>query len=405
MKRRQFLQTAALFSSGTLIPIGVNGWAWRGNAQIPKRQRTIVIFLRGAIDGLNVVVPYQEPEYYESRPNIALSQPQEKGGVLDLDGFFGLHPTLVDLLPLWKNKSLAFIHACGLPSQGRSHFDAQYYMETGTPGLKNTPDGWMNRLFATLPQDKPTQAISLGNDIPQILEGKMAVANVARGNNAKANLPIDISSVNTAFDRLYNGKDALSLAYQEGDKARQLILKDLQADMDASSQNAPSTTTFIQDARTLAKLMVGDSKTQLAFIDLGGWDTHISQNNILPKNLESLGQGLATLVKELGSLYGDTTIIVMSEFGRTVKENGNRGTDHGHGNVMWVLGGNVRGGQVYGKWPGLEEAELYQGRDLAITTDFRDAIASILKPQFGLSNAQLQQIFPNYKFTSLLNII
>jgi uncharacterized protein (DUF1501 family) len=175
--------------------------------------------------------------------------------------------------------------------------------------------------------------------------------------------------------------------------------------MDASSQNAPSTTTFIQDARTLAKLMVGDSKTQLAFIDLGGWDTHISQNNILPKNLESLGQGLATLVKELGSLYGDTTIIVMSEFGRTVKENGNRGTDHGHGNVMWVLGGNVRGGQVYGKWPGLEEAELYQGRDLAITTDFRDAIASILKPQFGLSNAQLQQIFPNYKFTSLLNII
>lgn len=399
MNRRKFLQYASLLTAAGLTPIGLQGWAARGMASTNTNKRLIVIFLRGGIDGLNVVVPYQDPDYYEARPRIAIPQPKEKGGVLDLDGRFGLHPALSDLIPLWKQGSLAFIHACGSPDTTRSHFDAQNYMESGTPGDKTTSDGWMNRLLATLPQAGPTQAVNIGSMISPILMGQHSVASLPPGNKATRSLSVDRSQLNTAFERLYRGNDSIHLAYQEGQQAREILLATLAAEMREADNGAPPANGFAKDTRNLARLMVGDSQTQLAFMALGGWDTHINQGSSqgqFANKLKSLAQGLVTLVKELGSLYSDTAIAILSEFGRTVKENGNGGTDHGHGNVMWMLGGGIRGGKVYGEWSGLSESALFQGRDLAVTTDFRDAIASILEQHIQLKANQVAQVFPGF---------
>ncbi len=408
MNRRNLLQNAAILAAAGLIPIGINSWAVKGIAQTNNRKRLIAIFLRGAVDGLNVVVPYQESNYYEARPRIAIPKPGEKDGVLDLDGRFGLHPALADIIPLWEKGSLAFIHACGSPDSTRSHFDAQDYMESGTPGVKTTQDGWLNRLLGILPKDSPVQAVNVGATIPRILTGKMSVANLPSGNNSNNALAIDRPEINGAFSQLYSGKDPISLTYQEGDKAREILLNELNSEMMKASMGAPSPVGFANDTRKLAKLMVGDAKTQLAFMALGGWDTHVNQGSTtgqLGSRLKPLAEGLVTLVKELGPVYSDTVIVVLSEFGRTVAENGNGGTDHGHGNVMWVLGGGIRGGKIYGEWPGLNESELYEKRDLEITTDYRNAIASILTQHIELNVAQLSQLFPNYTANATMALL
>jgi uncharacterized protein (DUF1501 family) len=396
MQRRKFCQQAAILTGASLIPVGVSGWVARGVAQTPNPKRLIVIFLRGAVDGLNVVVPYQEPDYYEARPTLALPIPGEAKGVLDLGGNFGLNPVLSKLMPLWQQKSLAFVHACGSPDPTRSHFEAQDYMENGTPGQKKTRGGWMNRLLADLPKGTPTQAINLGSTTPLILSGSMPVANLPIGKKAERSLEIDRPEIQSAFDRLYSGNDELSRAYQEGKEARNILLTELRSEMMNSAKGAPLPDTLASEARKLAQLMVGDARTQLAFLALGGWDTHVNQDNQLTRNLHNLAEGLTTLVRELGSVYSQTVIVVMSEFGRTVRENGNRGTDHGHGNLMWLLGGQIRGGKVYGQWPGLEESRLFEGRDLAITTDFRDVLSAVLQTHLHISDDRVQQIFPGF---------
>jgi uncharacterized protein (DUF1501 family) len=405
MKRRKFFQAASLVAGGMLIPVGLNSWVAKGIAQSNNNQRLVVIFLRGAIDGLNIVIPHQDPDYYEARPTIAVPAPQETGGAIDLDGFFGLNPDLATIMPLWKQKTLAFVHNCGSPEETRSHFDAQDYMESGTPGVKSTADGWMNRLLANLPHGQSTQAVNVGNTIPRILKGAMEVANIAPGKSTVNRLPVDLPAFSSAFDRMYDDDDAISKAYQEGLKSRRIILEDLKQEMDYASRGASLADNFVDDAIEVAKLMLGDAKTQLAFMDVGGWDTHINEKSVLKRYLPSLGKGLASLVKELGDVYSETTIVVMSEFGRTVKENGNEGTDHGHGNVMWLLGGNIRGGQVYGEWKGLSESNLYEQRDLAITTDFREPIASILTQQISLDSSKIATIFPGYQPVGNLKIL
>ncbi len=405
MKRRKFFKVASLLAGGMLIPVGLNSWVAKSVAQSPSRKRLVVVFLRGGIDGLNVVIPHQETDYYQARPSIAVAYPQEPSGAIDLDGFFGLHPNLKDLIPFWKQKNLAFIHACGSPDKTRSHFDAQDYMESGTPGIKSTQDGWMNRLLGQLAPEELTQALNVGNTTPRILKGAMPVSHLRPGKNSTNPLPIDRPQINNAFNSLYDGNDRLSQAYQEGMKARKMILAELRQEMISASRGAPSVANFVDDAAEVAKLMVGDTKTQLAFMALGQWDTHINQNGILDRFLLPLGQGLATLVKGLGSLYSDTVIVVMSEFGRTVKENGNNGTDHGHGNVIWLLGGGIDGGRVYGEWKGLTESVLYEGRDLPVTTDFREAIASILTQHMSISTANLPQIFPGYQPVGNLSLL
>lgn len=202
MKRRKLLQTASMAAAGMLVPVGWNSWVAKGMAQTENRQRLVVIFLRGALDGLNVVIPHQEDDYYAARPTVAIPYPQEKNGVIDIDGFFGLHPALADIVPLWKQKSLAFIHACGSPAETRSHFEAQDYMETGTPEVKTTDDGWMNRTLAVLPKDRPTQALNVGSNTPRILQGSMPIASISPGKNSTRALPIDRNNVSKAFDLL-----------------------------------------------------------------------------------------------------------------------------------------------------------------------------------------------------------
>jgi uncharacterized protein (DUF1501 family) len=408
MQRRYFLQQSGLFALSALATTSTNAWIARAATANPAQKRLIVIFLRGAVDGLSVVVPYTDPVYYQSRPRIAIPKLGQTDGVLKLDNRFGLHPALAPILPLWKQGSLAFVHACGSPDSSRSHFDAQYYMESGTPGNKSTPDGWMNRLLASLSAKSALQAINVGSTTPQILAGRMPVASMATGRNATRPLPLDQIQVRSAFDQLYSGNDTLSRAYREGQATREVLLSELEEEMAIADNGAPPPVGFASDAQRLARLMVKDARVQLAFIPLGGWDTHVNQGaskGNLARNLQSLGQGLSVLTKELGAVYKNTAIVVISEFGRTVKENGNGGTDHGHGNVLWVLGGSVRGGKVYGQFPGLETSQLYQGRDLAITTDFREVLIPLIATHLKVSSSQSSQIFPGFTLNKSINLI
>lgn len=408
MRRRQFLQYAA--ASG-VTAMGL-GWLEKqpvySQSSSGRQPKLIVILLRGAVDGLNVVVPYRESGYYDARPTLAIAKPGEAKGAIDLDGQFGLHPALADLMPLWKSKQLAFVHACGSPDPTRSHFDAQDYMELGTPGNKKQGDGWLNRVLAHLPAGRPTQALNLGNQTPLILSGSKSVANLAFGRQAIRPLPLDRPPIQSAFDRLYEGDTHLSRAYQEGLEAREILKAELNTEMMKASRGAPGPSSLKTNGRRIAQLLSGNAETQIAFVSLGGWDTHVNQGSTqgrLARLLKPLGEGLNQIKAELGKTFDDTTIVVMSEFGRTVAENGNGGTDHGHGNVLWVLGGQIQGGKVYGEWPGLAESQRYQGRDLAITRDFRDVIAPLLTQGMGIESKHLKQIFPGYSPQTTLGLI
>ena len=399
MNRRSFLKTAAAVPALTLLPLGRNGWA----ARLPEGsggKRLVVVFLRGAVDGLNVVIPYEESAYYDGRPNIAIA----RRDALVLGDRFALHPALASIMPLWNEGRLAFVHACGSPDPTRSHFDAQDYMESGTPGNKSTTDGWMNRLLARLPGERsPTAAVSFGPTLPRIFEGRLAVANVAVGKQAARPMAIDRPVISGAFDRMYQGSDALSIAYREGKSAHQRLLAMLEQDMVQSSGNAPSAFGFPGIAEQAGRLLARDPNIRLAFLAVGGWDTHINQgatDGQLANHLRPLGDGLAALSRRLGPQLADTAIVVLSEFGRTVRENGDGGTDHGHGNVLWVLGGNVRGGKIHGRWPGVSPERLYEERDLAVTTDFRNAIGAVLAGHMNLGPAALAAVFPGFDFAS-----
>jgi uncharacterized protein (DUF1501 family) len=403
MKRRQLLHSG-IASAATLVTVGTHGWFTRSqasstlSARNPKR--LIVIFLRGAVDGLNVVVPYHDPAYYAARPAIAIPKPGQSNGALDLDGRFGLHPALDAVYPLWQQGNLAFVHSSGSPDSTRSHFEAQDMMERGTLGAPNVHDGWMNRLLGSLSGRNPIQAVNVGNATPRILSGRMSVATLGLGRGSATPISLDRPQISAAFDRLYADNGSLSQAYQEGRVARTALLENLETEMKQASNGAPLPNGFASDAQRLAQIMKRDSRVVLAFMALGGWDTHVNQGGSqgqLARNLAQLGKGLATLQSTLGPIYADTTILVMSEFGRTVHENGNRGTDHGHGNVMWVLGGSVKGGKVYGEWRGLGREQLYQARDLAVTTDFRDVIATVLERHLKLPDPKLSQILPSYQ--------
>jgi uncharacterized protein (DUF1501 family) len=390
--RRMFLTLSAAAGTAALLPGFDNAWAATGAGT----KRLVVVFLRGAVDGLNVVVPHGDSAYYESRPSIAI--PRSAEGFVDLDGHFGLNPALVDMQPLWNERRLAFVHAFGSPDPSRSHFDAQAMMETGTPGNAGAREGWLNRLAAALPGRGPAaSAMNLGPTTPRILAGPAPVTNVDAGPNAGRPVALDRPQVNDAFARLYDGDDAMSRAFREGQQQRRQILTDLEEEMQAADNGAPSVNGFPAQAKRLASIIRRDNAIKIAFIALGGWDTHVNQGSTrgqLANRLQALGQGMATFTKELGPTLDDTVILVISEFGRTVHENGNGGTDHGHGNVTWAMGGPINGGTVYGDWPGLASDSLYQNRDLAVTSDFRTVIATVIERHMGLPDATLAKIFP-----------
>ncbi|MCH8620783.1 DUF1501 domain-containing protein [Undibacterium sp. TS12] len=402
MNRRDFLFSLAA-GSGMLLPIGGNAWAAQAGNGMPTKNKLIVIMLRGAVDGLNVVAPYGDSNYARLRPGIALPKPGQEGGALNLDGYFGLHPALGDLNELWQQKKLAFVHSSGSPDTTRSHFDAQDYLESATPGRKSTQDGWMNRLLASLPGlTTPTRGISVGAVMPRILSGSVAATNIASGAaGTKANV-LDRPKVGSAFEALYKDNDKYAKAFGDAKEAHQEMMgASMENEQQAADGGAPLPNGFPDDSTRIATLMRNDPKIQIVFMALGGWDTHANQGagkGQLANRLSPLGLGLANLARRLGPLFDDTTIVVMSEFGRTAKQNGNGGTDHGHGNVMWILGGKVAGGKVYGDWRGLASDQLYEGRDLAVTTDFRSVLAQVCERHMGLSDNQLVKVFPDHGF-------
>ncbi|MCS0630728.1 DUF1501 domain-containing protein [Telluria mixta] len=400
MRRRHFLNAVG---AGLLLPVGRGAWAVSAPAAGPANKKLIVVMLRGAVDGLNVVAPVGDENYLRLRPTIGLAAPGMEGGALDLDGYFGLHPALASLQPLWAARKLAFVHASGSPDATRSHFDAQDYMESATPGRKNTPDGWMNRLVAALPGPRsPSRLLGIGPVLPRILSGQAAAVNLPNvAAAARADL-LDRPAVKAAFDELYANHPRFGRAYADGRAAHREVMDALEEgqmsrEMQAADRGAPLPNGFPDDAARLAGLMRNDPKIQLAFVALGGWDTHANQGAAtgqLANRLAPLGQGLAILADRLGPLFDDTVVVVMSEFGRTARENGNGGTDHGHGNVMWVMGGKVRGGKVYGDWEGVGDAKLNEGRDLPVLTDFRSVLAQISEEHLMLGDKRLEQVFP-----------
>jgi uncharacterized protein (DUF1501 family) len=396
MRRRDFLNA---LGAGILLPVGRGAWAVSAPAAGPTNRKLIVVMLRGAVDGLNVVAPVGDENYLRLRPMIGLAAPGMEGGALDLDGYFGLHPALAGLQPLWAARKLAFVHASGSPDATRSHFDAQDYMESATPGRKNTPGGWMNRLVAALPgPQSPSRLLGIGPVLPRILSGQAAAVNLPNvAGAARADL-LDRPAVKAAFDELYANHPRFGRAYADGRAAHREVMDALESqEMQAADRGAPLPNGFPDDAARLAGLMRNDPKIQLAFVALGGWDTHANQGAAtgqLANRLAPLGQGLAVLADRLGPLFDDTVVVVMSEFGRTARENGNGGTDHGHGNVMWVMGGKVRGGKVYGDWEGVGDAKLNEGRDLPVSTDFRSVLAQISEEHLMLGDKRLEQVFP-----------
>jgi uncharacterized protein (DUF1501 family) len=412
MDRRTFLKSAIALSASNLLP-GAHAWALSTEVNTNKK-KLIVVMLRGAVDGLNVVVPYGDPSYYEIRKSIAVARPGSDLGAIALDRDFGLHPVLEGLMPMWKDKSLAFVTSSGSPDKTRSHFDAQDYMESGVPGMKAVSTGWMNRLVSLLPDNhSPVRALNLGPTIPRILSGPASVANASIGKGGNRPLVVDRPQVEQAFEEMYGSRgDALGKAFRDGIEARHTLSKDLalNEEMEMSGRGAPSPNEAPNFGKTLATLIVKDPKIQVAFLAFGGWDTHVNEGSgkgQLANKLTPLGNGLADLCNGLGDQYKDTTIVVMSEFGRTAHENGNGGTDHGHGNVMWLMGGAVRGGKVYGKYNGLASNDLYEGRDLPVSTDFRAVISSVLLGHMGLQSGQMEKIFPNFntQYSDVANII
>ena len=413
MQRRQVLTSAAAALAWTAV--GRTALAATGNAPLPGNRRLVVVFLRGAVDGLSVVAPYTEGVYYQQRSTIALARPGQDGGLLDLDGHFGLNPNLAPLMPLWQSGKLAFVHASGSPDPTRSHFDAQDYMESGTPGRKGTPDGWLNRLLGAEPaavapagaRASVTRGISVGATLPRIWAGPNPVANIANGKGATKPTQLDRPQVGKAFDALYAGDDALSKAYRESRQSRAEVNEAMSADVReqmVADNGAPLPNGFPDDAARLAQLMRRDPNVQIAFLALGGWDTHVNQGGAkgqLANRLQPLGQGLAEFATRLGPAFDDTTVLVLSEFGRTARQNGTGGTDHGHGNVMWALGGNIAGGKVYGRWPGVDASALHEGRDLAITTDFRQVLAGVCMNNLRLPDDRLAAVFPGFDGAAL----
>jgi len=408
--RRAFMRGGAMAVVGTAaIPAFLTRsvLAQAASAQA-QGKKLVVIFQRGAADGLNVVVPYREPSYYEYRPNIGIAQ----NAVMDLDGFFGLHPAMAPMKPLWDARHLAIVHASGSPDPSRSHFDAQDFMESGTPGVKATVDGWLNRALQA--EDlacpdcahTPFRAVSLGAEIPRTLEGRIQA--VALDNIR--DFGVQSAPAATGFAAMYDeSTDAVLHGTGQETFAAVKMLKaaDPTKYTPAAGAEYPGGP-FGNSLKQIAQLLKANLGVEAAFADIGGWDTHQNQGNVdgqLAGRLREFSAGLAAFWTDMGDQAGDIVLVTMSEFGRTCRQNGTGGTDHGHANVMFVLGGPVQGGKVYGRWPGLSPEQLYEGRDLAITTDFRQVLGEAAYKTLGARNMEV--VFPqsNLQRRNFLNIL
>jgi len=399
--RRVFLKGGAMAIVGTAaVPSFLSRAVYAAESVPNCRKRFVVIFMRGAADGLNIVIPHGEPSYYSMRPSISIPQQQ----VIDLNGMFGLHPALASFKPLWDQGHLAIVHAAGSPDPTRSHFDAQDYMESGTPGYKSTEDGWLNRCLHTPHADdkgSAFRAVALGTRLPRILTGPapaVAISNLndfGVGGRSPAAQPL----ANT-FEAMYS-QSVDTVLHGTGQEAFDAVKMLRAANPDkytpAPGANYPRGG-LGQALRQVAQLIKADLGVEVAFTDIGGWDHHVNEGAVqgqIANRLTELSQSMAAFWTDLGDLAESTVVVTMSEFGRTARENGNRGTDHGHANVMFLMGGPVKGGRVYGRWPGLATEQLYENRDLALTTDFRRVLGELVYRHMGVRD--LHTVFPNFE--------
>ena len=409
VSRRAFLKgsTVAMFGLGA-APAWLSRSVYAAEGANARKKILVAIFQRGAVDGLNVVVPFGEKRYYDLRPTIAIPKPN--GGpdaAIDLDGFFGLHPSLAPLKPLYDARHLAIIEAVGSPDPTRSHFDAQDYMESGTPGLKATTDGWLNRALPKENKISPVRAVSIGSNLSRTLRGR----NDAVAMNTVNDFQVRDARGSATFESMYESSlDTVLHGTGKETFDAVKLMQDIQKRTYTPASGAVYPNgKFGQSLLQIARLIKADVGLEVAFADIGGWDTHVNEVGpqpsvgILANNLADFGKSLAAFYQDLGDRMADVTVVTMSEFGRTAKENGNRGTDHGHANVMFAMGGNVQGGKIYGDWPGLAPEQLYENRDLDLTTDFRDVLGEVVVKHLG--NPNLKAVFPGYtepKFRGLL---
>ncbi|MBK9007325.1 MAG: DUF1501 domain-containing protein [Anaerolineae bacterium] len=366
----------------------------------PRGDTLVVIFLRGAADILNMVVPHGEEAYYAMRPTLGVARPDDSGKkkeerVLDLDGFFGFHPSMNSLLDSWYSNQLAIIHACGAPDESRSHFKAMELMERGVDDERGPASGWIGRHLATLNtgNSSPLRAVGMGTRPQRSLSGSVpvsalrSIADFHLGGDPRA-LQQMRAALNIVYEDDVLGQDTLSIM-------------DTLETLDPNNYQSPFTTypdsefgLALKQTTMLIKAEVG---LEVSAIDVGGWDTHFAQGSttgIMPNLMKDLADGMAAFHADMQEHMKNLTVVTMSEFGRRASENGSLGTDHGHGSMMMVMGGNVDGGKVHGEWPGLEDGQMIGPGDLAVTTDYRDVLSEVLQKR--LNNPATDQIFPDY---------
>ncbi len=376
--------------------------------------RLILVFLRGAYDGLSALVPHGDANYYALRPSIAIPRPDGTSQTaLALDNTFGLHPALAPLMPLWKEGILGVVPAAGSPDPTRSHFDAQHHWETGVPGKAGNRDGWMNELAGMQSQKRgATVAVGVGEANPLILAGAATVQRVPKGQAATNQGALGNARTREAVMSLYAGQDPLSRTFREGAESRSQPAKNLAIDtpdagnavMMAANNGAGSAQGLVLDAQHLGTLMRQNRQLRVGFLSAGGWDTHANQGNVTGALANNLGNLAATLIQLRRDFsQPDDLVMVCSEFGRTTAENGTRGTDHGHGNALWLLGNRVNGGRWHGAWDGLSSANLHEGRDLPVRHDFRAVFAQALRANQGLSANALETLFPGFAWDKSLD--
>ena len=405
MQRRVFVKSGAL----ALVTMGLSPSFLRRTAfaaALPAAQQgkvLVCLFQRGAADALNVVVPHGERAYYDLRPNIAIPRPLASNPLtaIDLDGFYGLHPALAPLGRLYNDGMLAPIHAVGSPSATRSHFDAQDYMESGTPDRKSTREGWLNRFLAVKGTCEecnlsPFRAVSMTAQTPRILEGPSpAVAMSSLGT-------FSVQATGTSADRLEalyrtGSADLVHASGKEMFDAVKMLASANPARYSAGNGAEYPRSQFGQRLKEIAQLIKSNLGLEIAFADVGGWDTHVNQGAAtgqLAVRLRDFADSIYAFVTDMGDRMDDCLVLTMSEFGRMARQNGTGGTDHGHAGAMFAIGGAVRGGKVHGRWPGLEREQLFEGRDLALTTDFRAVFSEVLTTHLGATD--LSAVFPGF---------
>lgn len=412
MNRRFFIKSGSIALASMGMSLSAPSFLERvvmgheAGAGAGRRKTLIAIFQRGAVDGLNMVVPFGESSYYDARPSIAIPRPDPGNAesAIDLDGFFALHPAMSSFKPLWDSKRLAIVHASGSPDNSRSHFDAQDYMESATPGVKSTPDGWLNRYLQSKKdgQNSTFRAVSITRTMPRVLMGRAPMIAMASLSDFSIRAGKSSPQLHSSFEEIYaqRNKDMLAGTGRETLEAVNYLKQVNPAQHKPENGAVYPTNAFGNSLKQIAQLIKANVGLEIAFTDVGGWDTHVNQGasrGQLANLLRQFSSGIAALYQDLGQRMDDVVVLTMSEFGRTVRENGNRGTDHGHANAMFVMGNAVRGGKVYGRWPGLKNEQLFDGRDLALTTDFRDVFGEIAARHLGATD--LKSVFPGHHLT------